>query len=126
MNGDGVKSALLIDETLDGATPFEGSLVTRQLFPSSVLVAEPGGTSHANSLSGNLCVDGTIAKYLETGALPARIPGALWDKTCAPSPQPVPPFSSSAAQASDASAAGALARLGTAPARIRLPAAKAG
>jgi pimeloyl-ACP methyl ester carboxylesterase len=126
VNGYGVKSALLIDETLDGATPFEGSLVTRQLFPHSVLVAEPGGTSHANSLSGNLCVDGTIANYLETGALPPRIPWAPWDKTCAPSPQPVPPSSSSAAQASAEAAAGALARLGTPAARIRLPPAKAG
>jgi hypothetical protein len=126
VNGYGVKSALLIDETLDAATPFEGSLVTRQLFPHSVLVAEPGGTSHANSLSGNLCVDGTIANYLETGVLPPRVPGALWDKTCAPSPQPVPPSSSSAAQASDASAAGALARRGTPASRVRLPPAKAG
>ena len=74
VNGDGVKSALLIDETLDAATPFEGSLVTRRLFPNSVLVAEPGGTSHADSLFGDLCVDGTIAQYLETGALPPRNP----------------------------------------------------
>jgi pimeloyl-ACP methyl ester carboxylesterase len=126
VNGSGVKSALLIDETLDAATPFEGSLVTRQLFPNSVLVAEPGGTSHANSLSGNLCVDGTIANYLETGALPPRVPGALWDKTCAPSPQPVPPSSSSAAQANDVAAAGALVRMGTPASHIRLPPARAG
>jgi pimeloyl-ACP methyl ester carboxylesterase len=126
VNGSGVSSALLIDETLDGATPFGGSLVTRQLFPNSVLVAEPGGTSHANSLSGNLCVDGTIASYLETGALPPRVPGALWDKTCAPSPQPVPPSSSAEAQASHASAAGALARLGIPARHIKLPATQAG
>jgi hypothetical protein len=55
-----------------------------------VLLAEPGGTSHADSLSGDLCVDGTIAAYLENGTLPARHPGALWDKTCRPLPQPVP------------------------------------
>jgi pimeloyl-ACP methyl ester carboxylesterase len=90
VNGSKVKSALLIDETLDAATPFEGSLVVRRLFPNSVLVAEPGGTSHADSLSGNLCVDGTIAAYLETGALPPRDPSAPWDRTCQPLPQPVP------------------------------------
>jgi hypothetical protein len=45
--------------------------VVRQLFPNSVLLAEPGGTSHADSLSGDLCVDGTIAAYLESGKLPA-------------------------------------------------------
>lgn len=90
VNGSGVKSALLIDETLDAATPFEGSLVTRKLFPNSVLLAEPGGTSHADSLSGDLCVDGTIAGYLENGTLPPRKTNAEWDKTCAPLPQPIP------------------------------------
>jgi pimeloyl-ACP methyl ester carboxylesterase len=125
VNGDGVKSALLIDETLDAATPFEGSLVTRQLFPHSVLLAEPGGTSHADSLFGDLCVDGTIANYLETGALPPRNNRAQWDKTCAPLPQPVPPSSSSAAAAATAGAADALGRLGHASSRLRLPAVRA-
>jgi len=55
-----------------------------------VLIAVPGGTSHANSLSGNLCVDRTIARYLEHGTLPPRKPHAQWDKTCLPLPQPVP------------------------------------
>jgi pimeloyl-ACP methyl ester carboxylesterase len=91
VDGSGIKNALLIDETLDAATPFAGSLVVRRLFPHSVLLAEPGGTSHANSLSGNKCVDGTIAAYLQTGALPPRKPDAEWDKTCAPLPRPVPP-----------------------------------
>jgi pimeloyl-ACP methyl ester carboxylesterase len=90
VDGSGVKNALLIDETLDAATPFPGSLEVRQLFPNSVLLAEPGGTSHADSLSGDLCVDGTIAAYLESGKLPARKLHASWDKTCAPLPQPVP------------------------------------
>ena len=84
VNGDSVKSALLIDETLDAATPFEGSLVTRRLFPNSVLVAEPGVTSHADSLFGDLCVDGTIAQYLETGALPPRNPRAPWGQDVRP------------------------------------------
>jgi pimeloyl-ACP methyl ester carboxylesterase len=90
VNGSGISSALLIDETLDAATPFQGSEVVRQLFPNSVLLAEPGGTSHADSLSGDLCVDGTIAAYLESGKLPKRNPNAKWDKTCAPLPPPVP------------------------------------
>lgn len=122
VNGAGVKSALLIDETLDAATPFEGSLVTRRLFPHSVLVAEPYGTSHADSLFGNLCVDGTIAAYLETGALPRRDPFPdTWDKTCTTSPQPVPPTSAGAASTADASAALALYRTGTAVQTAMLP-----
>jgi len=90
VNGSGISSALLIDETLDAATPFAGSEAVRNLFPNSVLLAEPGGTSHADSLDGDLCVDGTIAAYLENGTLPKRNPNANWDKTCAPLPQPVP------------------------------------
>ena len=90
VNGSGIKNALLIDETLDAATPFGGSLEVRKLFPHSVLLAEPGGTTHADSLSGNLCVDTTLAAYLLHGTLPARNPHARWDKTCQPLPVPVP------------------------------------
>ena len=88
VNGSHISNALLIDETLDAATPFPGSLEVRKLFPHSVLLAEPGGTTDADSLSGNLCVDGTVADYLTTGALPARNNSAPWDKTCAPLPWP--------------------------------------
>ena len=90
INGSGIRSALLIDETLDAATPFPGSLEVRKLFPHSVLLAEPGGTTHADSLSGDLCVDNTIANYLASGTLPPRNPSAQWDKTCQPLPRPVP------------------------------------
>jgi pimeloyl-ACP methyl ester carboxylesterase len=90
VNGNGVSSALLIDETLDAATPFPGSLEVRKLFPRASLIAEPGGTSHADSLFGDTCVDGSIADYLTTGALPPRRRFAPWDKTCAPLPQPDP------------------------------------
>ena len=99
INGSGIKNALLIDETLDAATPFEGSLEARKLFPHSVLLAEPGGTTHADSLSGDLCVDNTIAKYLASGVLPPRQPNAPWDKTCKPLPRPVPGSSASSSGA---------------------------
>ena len=81
---------LLIGETLDAATPYSGSLKVRELFPSSVLVGSPGGTSHAVSLNGVACVDNTVANYLASGALPARVSGDTADKTCAPAPRPVP------------------------------------
>jgi pimeloyl-ACP methyl ester carboxylesterase len=90
VNGTGIRSALLLDETLDAATPFQGSLVVRRLFPRSVLVAEPGGTTHGGSVFGDKCLDGTVAAYLETGALPPRKPHARWDKTCPLPPAPVP------------------------------------
>lgn len=92
---------LLIDETLDGPTPYEGSLYARKLFPTASLLAEPGGTSHANSLAGNVCVDTIIADYLATGALPARQAGSGPDAQCDPLPRPVPDVG--ATNATDAS-----------------------
>ena len=70
-----------------------------------MLLAEPGGTTHADSLSGNLCVDGTVADYLTTGALPARNNSAHWDKTCAPLPVPDP--TAAAMPAAEKAASGA-------------------
>ena len=99
INGRRVKNALLIDETLDAATPFPGSLEVRKLYPHSVLLAEPGGTTHADSLSGDLCVDGTIASYLALGKLPPRKPGDGPDATCKPLPVPVPTSASVPASA---------------------------
>ena len=110
-SGKAVRSALLIDETLDAATPFPGSLEVRKLFPNSVLLAEPGGTSHADSLFGNLCVDGTIASYLETGKLPPRKPHAEWDLTCQPLPVPNPTAQTDAPASTSTGSAAAQARL---------------
>jgi pimeloyl-ACP methyl ester carboxylesterase len=89
---DGAKVApiLMIDETLDAATPYSGSLVVRKLFPRARLLAEPGGTSHADSLAGDTCVDDAVAAYLGAGSLPARKPGEGPDLTCAPLPVPTP------------------------------------
>ena len=90
VDGSGVGGVLLIDETLDAATPFEGSLVTRRLFPHASLIAEPGGMTHADSLSGDNCVDDLIARYLRSGKKPARKDGDQPDYRCAPLPDPVP------------------------------------
>ncbi|WP_239154110.1 alpha/beta hydrolase [Amycolatopsis sp. FDAARGOS 1241] len=98
VDGKGVKSVLMIDETLDAATPYEGSLEVRSRFPGASLIAEPGGTSHAITPRGNACVDTKIADYLATGALPARKPGRTADVECAPLPQPQPAPSAPAAQ----------------------------
>ena len=95
VDGSKVSSALLIDETLDAATPYTGSLEVRRLYPHSSLLALPGGTSHANSLFGDACEDNTIARYLANGTLPKRRAGNnTADAYCAPLPQPVPAGSS--------------------------------
>jgi len=85
-----VASALLISETLDAATPFEGSRELKRRFPNASLIAEPGGTTHAGTLFGNACVDNAIADYLATGKRPARKAGSGPDKKCKPLPKPVP------------------------------------
>jgi pimeloyl-ACP methyl ester carboxylesterase len=90
VSGKHAPSMLLIDETLDAATPYSGSLQVRKLFPHSSLIALPGGTSHANSLNGNACLDNQIADYLLTGKLPKRKAGNQADALCKPLPIPNP------------------------------------
>jgi pimeloyl-ACP methyl ester carboxylesterase len=90
VDGRGVAPILLVGETLDAATPFEGSIEVRKRFPGSRLIGLPGGTSHAMSLFGNECLDNQIAAYLADGTLPARKPGKGADTTCAPLPVPDP------------------------------------
>jgi pimeloyl-ACP methyl ester carboxylesterase len=89
VKGHGV-SALLIDETLDAATPYDGSLEVRRRFAHSSLIAEPGGTTHADSLSGDRCVDSKIAAYLRDGTRPARKTWDGPDALCSPLPNPRP------------------------------------
>ncbi len=98
VNGSKVAPILLVDETLDAATPYSGSLEVRKLFPRSRLLALPGGTSHANSLFGNACEDDQIAAYLADGTLPHRKPGNGPDTTCAPLPVPNPTAPSARSQ----------------------------
>jgi pimeloyl-ACP methyl ester carboxylesterase len=104
VDGSKVKSVLLIDETLDAATPYEGSLYVRSLFPGASLIAEPGGTTHAGTLFGNACVDDQIAAYMATGKLPPRKPGYRADTYCAPLPQPVPVGPATSVAAANSSA----------------------
>jgi pimeloyl-ACP methyl ester carboxylesterase len=83
---------LLISETRDAATPYSGALAVRGLFPSASLVAGVGGTTHASSMSGVACVDNTVASYLLTGVVPARLSGTRADRAC-PRLQPASPRS---------------------------------
>ncbi|MGH3859987.1 alpha/beta hydrolase [Actinokineospora sp.] len=91
VDGSKAPPILLINETLDGATPFEGALEVRDRFPNSALIEGVGGTTHSASLFGNLCVDNQVADYLASGTLPDRRPGRGSDTQCDPFPQPTPP-----------------------------------
>ena len=101
VRGKQAPPVLLVDETLDAATPFSGSLEVRRRFRSSSLIAVDGGTSHGTALlGGNACVDDGIAAYLRDGTLPDRQRGRGPDLVCAATPEPVPtpsPASSAAA-----------------------------
>jgi pimeloyl-ACP methyl ester carboxylesterase len=108
----GVKAPpiLLLDETLDAATPFSGSIEVRQRFRRSSLIATAGGTTHANSLlGGNACVDDQVAAYLADGTLPPRVRGNRADAECAPLPEPEPVAAAAQARVA-ASAEGDLVR----------------
>ena len=88
--GQRTPSVLLVNTTMDGATPYNGALEVRSRFPNSALVAELDNTTHANSLAGNTCVDLRVFEYLRSGALPARKAGSGPDVTCAATPAPRP------------------------------------
>jgi pimeloyl-ACP methyl ester carboxylesterase len=88
VNGALTPSLLLVNTTLDGATPYSGSLEVRRRFPHSALLAEVGNTTHANSLGGNACIDDKVFAYLRNGTLPTRKAGSGPDVECAASPLP--------------------------------------
>jgi pimeloyl-ACP methyl ester carboxylesterase len=99
VDGHRVKSPiLLIDETLDPATPYAGSLEVRRRFPSASLIEGVDGTTHAGSLSGVACTDDAIAQYLADGTVPARRHGNRSDLQCPPVPQPEPTAAQAQAQ----------------------------
>ncbi|MEV4317274.1 alpha/beta fold hydrolase [Actinocrispum sp. NPDC049592] len=78
----GTASTLLVTESLNVVASVDSSLEVRSRFPNSALVTVPGGISFANALTGNACVDGTIATFLAAGTLPTRKPGRQPDATC--------------------------------------------
>jgi pimeloyl-ACP methyl ester carboxylesterase len=89
INGNGMPPALLVQSTLDAATPYPGGEEMHKLLPSR-LIAEIGGKTHANTLNGNACLDDQVAAYLAIGALPADRPGGGPDATCQALPDPDP------------------------------------
>jgi len=114
VSGKKAPPILMIAETEDAATPFEGALQARKLFPRSRLIEGVGGTTHSGSLSGVACTDDRIADYLLTGALPQRVRGDRSDVQCDPVPAPeaTAPAPAAAAARSLKSAAAAKDRLG--------------
>jgi len=82
INGAGLPGILMIQGTLDAATPYAGAQVAHGLLPSARMVVVAGGGNHGQSLSQppNTCVDSYLNAYLATGALPQH-PGQV-NATC--------------------------------------------
>ena len=91
VNGSAAPPILLLNATLDGATPYAGALEVRERFPKSVLVAEQDATTHAGALlGGNPCIDKRISDYLLSGKLPVRKTGVGADVVCQRGARPEP------------------------------------
>jgi pimeloyl-ACP methyl ester carboxylesterase len=88
IRGAGLPGILMIQGTLDAATPYAGALKARRLLPTARMVIVRGGGNHGQSLSqtASPCVNGYLNRYLATGALPTA-PG-LVSAVC---PAPPPP-----------------------------------
>jgi pimeloyl-ACP methyl ester carboxylesterase len=90
IKGAGLPGILMLQGTLDAATPYAGAQVAHRLLPSARMVVVEGGGNHGQSLANppNNCVNGYLNRYLATGVLPQR-PG-LVNATCAALPDPTP------------------------------------
>ncbi len=82
IKGTGLPGILMLQGTLDPATPYAGAQDAHKLLPSARMVVVQGGGNHGQSLEQppNACVQGYLNAYLGTGALP-KTPG-LVNATC--------------------------------------------
>src|ERR1022692_4208753 len=90
ITGAGLPGILMIQGTLDAATPYAGAQDAHGRLPSARMVVVEGGGNHGQSLATppNTCVDGYLNQYLATGALPSGT--GLVNATCPALPPPSP------------------------------------
>ena len=90
IKGAGLPGILMLQGTLDPATPYAGAQDAHKLLPSARMVVVEGGGNHGQSMEqpSNTCVQGYLNAYLGTGALPSA-PG-LVNATCPAVPAPTP------------------------------------
>jgi pimeloyl-ACP methyl ester carboxylesterase len=90
IKGAGLPGILMLQGTLDPATPYAGAQDAHKLLPSARMVVVEGGGNHGQSLESpsDSCVQGYVNAYLATGALP-QAPG-LVNATCPAVPDPTP------------------------------------
>jgi pimeloyl-ACP methyl ester carboxylesterase len=90
VNGAKLPPVLMLQGTLDAATPYAGAQNAHKLLPTARMVVVQGGGNHGQSLQAtpDACVQGYLNRYLATGTVPSQ-PG-LVNATCAPTPDPTP------------------------------------
>jgi len=90
ITGSGLPGILMLQGTLDPATPYPGAQNAHKLLPSARMVVVEGGGNHGQSMEqpSDSCVQGYLNAYLGTGALP-EAPG-LVNATCPAVPAPTP------------------------------------
>jgi pimeloyl-ACP methyl ester carboxylesterase len=90
VNGKGLPPILMLQGTLDPATPYAGAQDAHRLLPSARMVVVEGGGDHGQSLEypSDTCVQNYLNNYLGTGAVPEK-PG-LVNATCPAVPDPTP------------------------------------
>jgi pimeloyl-ACP methyl ester carboxylesterase len=90
IKGQGLPPILMLQGTLDAATPYQGAQDAHKLLPSARMVVVEGGGNHGQSLEvpSDTCVQNYLNNYLATGAVPEH-PGMV-NATCPAVPDPVP------------------------------------
>jgi pimeloyl-ACP methyl ester carboxylesterase len=90
IKGTGLPGILMLQGTLDPATPYAGAQRAHRLLPSARMVVVEGGGNHGQSLAQppDTCANGYLNRYLATGALPAR--AGLVNAVCPAVPDPGP------------------------------------
>ena len=90
IRGAGLPPILMLQGTLDAATPYAGAQDAHRLLPSARMVVVRGGGNHGQSMEfpADTCVQNYLNSYLANGALPEA--AGLVNATCAPVPDPAP------------------------------------
>jgi pimeloyl-ACP methyl ester carboxylesterase len=90
IKGAGLPGILMLQGTLDAATPYAGAQDAHKLLPSARMVVVEGSGNHGQSMEQppDSCVQGYLNAYLATGALPQA--SGLVNATCPAVPAPAP------------------------------------
>jgi pimeloyl-ACP methyl ester carboxylesterase len=90
VNGAKLPPVLMLQGTLDAATPYQGAQSAHRLLPTARMVVVEGGGNHGQSLESpaNNCVQNFLNAYLDSGSVPDK--AGLVNATCGPTQDPAP------------------------------------